>query len=127
MRRSLPLRQLRIIVALALVLAPGAVWAIDPPYEKQMERLSEILGSLYFLAPLCEAGSDDWRAEMADLIALDQPDDDRQQRLYGAFNGGYAAYARLYRDCTPSAREALARLMQEAEKTARDIHARYAE
>ncbi len=39
----------------------------------------------------------------------------------------YAAYARLYRTCTISASEALTRLLVEAEKTARDIHSRYAE
>ena len=35
-----------------------------------MERLSEIMGSLYFLQPLCETTTDDWRAEMDDLITL---------------------------------------------------------
>jgi uncharacterized protein (TIGR02301 family) len=64
---------------------------------------------------------------MAALIALDQPDDDRRQRLAGAFNGGYTAYARLYRSCTDSALEALTRLLVEAEQTARDIHTRFAQ
>ncbi|MBN9310344.1 MAG: TIGR02301 family protein [Devosia sp.] len=109
-------------------LAAGPVRAVDPPYQADMERLSEILGSLYFLGPLCrpELGTD-WRAQMADLINLDEPDDDRRQRLTGAFNAGYEAYARLYRVCTTSADEAMTRLLVEAEKTARDIHARYAE
>jgi uncharacterized protein (TIGR02301 family) len=92
-----------------------------------MERLAEILGSLYFLQPLCDKGTQDWRAEMADLIALDEPDDDRRQRLTGAFNGGYEAYARLHRACTGAARAALTRLLIEAETVARDIHARFAE
>ncbi|MBL8591128.1 MAG: TIGR02301 family protein [Devosia sp.] len=121
------LRPLRIaLVALLLAVAPAR--AIDPPYQAEMERLSEILGSLYFLNPLCKpsAGSD-WRGEMADLIALDEPDDDRRQRLTGAFNAGYEAYARLYRVCTVSAEQAMSRLLVEAEKTARDIHSRYAE
>jgi uncharacterized protein (TIGR02301 family) len=121
------LRPLRIaLIALLLAVAPAR--AIDPPYQAEMERLSEILGSLYFLNPLCkpDAGSD-WRGEMADLIALDEPDDDRKQRLTGAFNSGYEAYARLYRVCTVSAEQAMSRLLVEAEKTARDIHSRYAE
>lgn len=121
------LRPLRIaLVALLLAVAPAR--AVDPPYQAEMERLSEILGSLYFLNPLCKpsAGSD-WRGEMADLIALDEPDDDRKQRLTGAFNAGYEAYARLYRVCTVSAEQAMSRLLVEAEKTARDIHSRYAE
>lgn len=112
-------------LALGLSISPAA--AIDPPYQPQMERLAEILGSLYFLQPMCQPGVEDWRAQMAELIMLDQPDEDRRQRLAGAFNEGYEAYARLYRVCTVSAAEALTRLLLEAEQTARDIHSRYAE
>jgi uncharacterized protein (TIGR02301 family) len=108
--------------------APQTVLAVDPPYEPQMEHLAEVLGSLYFLNPLCRPGGGaDWRDQLSQLVQLDQPDDDRQQRLYGAFNAGYEAYARLYRTCTPSASEALARLLIDASATARDIHTRYAE
>ena len=122
------LRQLRVLAHRA-----GPAWhrarrlAIDPPYQRQMERLAEIMGSLYFLQPLCNAGTEDWRAQMAELINLDEPDEDRRQRLAGAFNGGYTAFARFHRACTPAAREALTRLLVEAEQTARDIHARFAE
>lgn len=115
-------RSLAVIVALT-----SSVSAIDPPYQAEMERLSEILGSLYFLQPLCQPGLEDWRTQMADLIASDEPDEDRRQRLAGAFNAGYDAYARLYRVCTTSASEALTRLLVEAERTARDLHSRYAE
>jgi uncharacterized protein (TIGR02301 family) len=117
-----------LLLPLCLVAFSMPARAVDPPYQGEMERLAEILGSLYFLQPLCRPGGpDDWRAEMAELIALDQPDEDRRQRLAGAFNGGYGSYARLYRSCTDSASEALVRLLMDAEKTARDIHARYAE
>src|SRR5690606_34912340 len=116
------LRPALVVSALLAFAAPAQ--AIDPPYQPQMQRLAEILGSLYFLNPLCGEATTDWRAQMADLVTLDQPDEDRQQRLYGAFNGGYQAFARLYRSCTPSAEEALTRLLIEAEATARDIHAR---
>lgn len=111
-----------------LLLTAVPARAVDPPYQGAMERLAEILGSLYFLTPLCRiADAADWRAEMGDLIALDQPDEDRRQRLAGAFNAGYSAYSRLYRLCTVSASEALTRLLVEAEETAREIHTRYAE
>lgn len=120
------LRQAAIALLFALVAATPAV-AIDPPYQRQMERLAEIMGSLYFLQPLCNAGNEDWRAQMAELIALDDPDEDRRQRLAGAFNSGYTAFARFHRACTPAAREALTRLLVEAERTARDIHTRFAE
>lgn len=124
--RSMRLRLSVLALAASFALAHPAA-AIDPPYEPQMERLAEIMGSLYFLAPICSDSKVDWRAELADLVTKDQPDEDRQQRLYGAFNGGYQAFARLYRACTPSAEEALTRLLMEAETTARDIHTRFAE
>ena len=114
-------------IAVLLLLGTGPSLAIDPPYQRQMERLAEIMGSLYFLQPLCQAGTEDWRAQMAELITLDEPDEDRRQRLAGAFNLGYTAYSRTHHACTPGAREALTRLLVEAESTARDIHTRFAE
>jgi uncharacterized protein (TIGR02301 family) len=118
----------KLALAMALAAAPVTpALAIDPLYQPEMERLAEILGSLYFLQPLCAPGLEDWRSQMAELIVLDKPDEDRRQRLAGAFNSGYSAYARLYRVCTTSADEALARLLAEAERIAREIHSRYAE
>jgi uncharacterized protein (TIGR02301 family) len=114
------------ILALALLLATPAL-AVDPLYQRQMERLAEIMGSLYYLQPLCNAGDEDWRAQAAELIALDEPDEDRRQRLAGAFNTGYTAFSRFHRHCTPSSQEALARLLTEAQRLARDIHTRFAE
>lgn len=101
--------------------------AIDPLYQRQMERLTEIMGSLYFLEPLCQTGTEDWRVQAAELIALDEPDNDRRQRLAGAFNTGYSAFSRLHRQCTPSSRAALTRLLDEAQRLAREIHTRFAE
>ncbi len=115
------------LLAALLIALPLPAAAIDPPYQGQMERLSEIMGSLYFLEPLCRTSTEDWRQQMAELISLDDPDEDRRQRLAGAFNSGYTAFARFYVACTPSAREAIARLLVEAEQTARDIHQRFAE
>ncbi|NGP17491.1 TIGR02301 family protein [Devosia aurantiaca] len=118
----------RLLTALVLAISLTApALAIDPPYQRQMERLAEIMGSLYYLQPLCEAGVEDWREQMGELIALDEPDDDRRQRLAGAFNGGYTAFSRFHKQCTPASREALTRLLTEAQKLAREIHTRFAE
>jgi len=118
---------LRAALFAAALSCPGAALAVDPPYQAQMERLAGAMGSLYFLQPLCGHSEIDWRAEMADLIALDEPEADREARLAGAFNAGYEAYARFYRSCTESAREAMRRLLIQGEEAARDIHSRYAE
>lgn len=109
------------------VLFTTPTFAIDPLYQRQMERLTEIMGSLYFLEPLCGGGVEDWRAEAEELITLDEPDDDRRQRLAGAFNTGYTAFSRFHRQCTPASQEALSRLLREAHRLARDIHTRFAE
>ena len=122
----LPLLRLLAGLVLALALAAPAL-AVDPPYQRQMERLAEIMGSLYFLQPLCKTGNEDWRAQMAELIELDEPDDDRRQRLAGAFNGGYTAFSRFHKQCTPASREALSRLLSEAQRLSREIHTRFAE
>lgn len=125
LRRLLhPLRAAVLVLGLAL---PFPVLAVDPPYQAQMERLAEILGSLYILAPMCGHTEIDWRDQVAELISLDEPDADRRARLVGAFNAGYEAYARLHRACTPSAEAAIALLLSEGETLARDIHSRYAE
>ena len=130
--KSLHSVRIRAILGAAVVAAavggmPQSAQAIDPLYQPQMERLAEIMGSLYFLEPLCKAGGVDWRAQMEGLITADEPDEDRRQRLAGSFNSGYTSFSRLYQSCTASASEALNRLLAEAEKTARDIHSRYAE
>jgi len=119
-------RRLPLILAF-LALSGAPAFAVDPLYQPEMERLAEVMGSLYFLDPLCEGRDIDWRGQMQDLIIADEPDEDRRERLAGAFNSGYTAFSRLYRSCTSSAHEALTRLLVEARQTAQDIHARYAE
>ncbi|SFV36197.1 TIGR02301 family protein [Devosia crocina] len=117
----------RLPLLFALMLLATPALAIDPPYQRQMERLAEVMGSLYYLQPLCKTGSEDWRAQMSELIALDEPEEDRRQRLAGAFNTGYTGYARMHTHCTPASREALTRLLGEALQLARSIHTRFAE
>ena len=128
MRLSSVVRHFAPVVAIAAALgAAQPAQTADPLYQGEMSRLLEIMGSLYFLEPLCGEHTADWRKQAADLVALDAPDPDREQRLYGAFNTGYEDYARLYRQCTVAAHEAMARLFDEAEERANDIHSRYAE
>ena len=79
-------------------------------------------------APDC-AEPGEFRAPGSRAPSFDGPGDWRWFCLehVRAFNSGYEAYARLYRVCTVSAEQAMSRLLVEAEKTARDIHSRYAE
>jgi uncharacterized protein (TIGR02301 family) len=97
-----------------------------PPYDQQLLRLSEILGSVHYLRKLCGSGEGDtWREQMQALIDSEQPDLDRRARMIDRFNRGYDSYRAVYRSCTPSANVVVERYLEEGAKIARDITARY--
>ncbi|MEW6255927.1 MAG: TIGR02301 family protein [Pseudomonadota bacterium] len=123
MSRALP------AVLLALVLAGPAAAAegSTPPYETDLLRLAELLGGLHYLRPLCgmTAEQQSWRGEMQALIDAEQPSEARRGKLIAAFNQGYGSYAQVYRSCTPSAAQAVARQLDEGARLAHDIVVRY--
>lgn len=103
--------------------------AVEPPpapYEKELLRLAEIMGSLALLRPLCSApDSREWAQRMQVLLEAEGTTPGRRERLAGAYNKGYQAYALTYRVCTPSAQEASIRFLAEGEQLARNITGRY--
>lgn len=103
--------------------------AVEPPpapYEKELLRLAEIMGSLALLRPLCSApDAREWAQRMQVLLEAEGTTPGRRERLAGAYNKGYQAYALTYRVCTPSAQEASARFIREGEQLARNITSRY--
>ncbi|HEY8262312.1 MAG TPA: TIGR02301 family protein [Methylosinus sp.] len=97
-----------------------------PPYEPQLLRLSEILGALSFLRDLCgEADGEEWRAKMSSLLDAEAKFGQRRSRLTGAFNRGFHGYETTYRSCTPNARSAIARYLDEGGRIAHEIAYRY--
>ncbi|MEE1610229.1 TIGR02301 family protein [Microvirga sp. CF3016] len=103
--------------------------AVEPPpapYEKELLRLAEIMGSLALLRPLCSAPDGrEWAQRMQVLLEAEGTTPGRRERLAGAYNKGYQAYALTYRVCTPSAQEASVRFLAEGEQLARNITGRY--
>ncbi|UVF18541.1 TIGR02301 family protein [Microvirga terrae] len=96
------------------------------PYEKELLRLAEIMGSLAMLRPLCSApDGSEWNRRMQVLLEAEGTTPGRRERLAGAYNKGYQAYALTYRVCTPSAQEASVRFLSEGEQLARNITGRY--
>jgi uncharacterized protein (TIGR02301 family) len=97
-----------------------------PPYEDQLLRLSEILGALSYLRPLCdnEDGSV-WRDQMHELLVSEDPDAPRRERLVNRFNRGYESFKSVYIACTPAAKLATERYLGEGVKLTADITARY--
>ena len=99
---------------------------IDLPYEPELLKLSEVMGSLAFLRELCTGSAEPlWRERMAALIDSEGRSAARKARLAGAWNRGFRAYALVYRSCTPSAREALVRLAREGDTLAATLAGRF--
>jgi uncharacterized protein (TIGR02301 family) len=96
------------------------------PYEPELLRLAQIIGSLAFLRDLC--GDQDgaaWRAKMTALLTSMGDSEDRREKLAGAFNKGFRDYELIYRSCTPNARIVVSRYLSEGEKLAHEIQSRY--
>ena len=97
------------------------------PYDRDLQRLSEILGSLHFLRGICGSNEGQkWRNEAQALIEAEAPVGERRNQMVASFNRGYRAFQQSYRTCTPAANFAIRRYLDEGAKIARDITARYA-
>jgi uncharacterized protein (TIGR02301 family) len=100
---------------------------IPAPYDRDLQRLSEILGSLHFLRGICGANEGQkWRNEAQMLIDTEAPAGERRDVMIASFNRGYRAFQQSYRTCTPAADFAIRRYLAEGAKIAREITARYA-
>ncbi|WP_395516792.1 TIGR02301 family protein [Pseudorhizobium flavum] len=96
------------------------------PYDQQLSRLAEILGSLHYLRTLCGETSDDWRTAMQDLLNADtESEPKRRERLTAAFNRGYRSFAAVHTTCTDAARTAEERHRNEGATLAGEIAARF--
>lgn len=97
-----------------------------PPYEPQMLRLSELMGALAFLHPLCGGeGEAEWRGRMTALINAEAPPPQRRERLAGAYNRGYREYSVTYRRCTPAAETIISRSLNEGGRLTRELAGRF--
>ena len=126
------------VLALVLAFAQGAPAAKPaptpsptprveaPPYEGDLLRLGELMGALAYLRELCHDGDGaEFRAKMAQLIQSDPRPQEAKDQLAGAFNRGFEGYRTTYRVCTANARDAIAAYLDETQRLARDVAARY--
>lgn len=101
--------------------------ALPAPYEADLVRLSEVLGGVHYLRPLCghEGEQSLWRDEMEAVLEAEEPEEALRRRLVDAFNRGYESFRAVYRTCTPAATVAAERYLQEGVKLSAEITARY--
>lgn len=123
-----PLRKLLTTLALLLCVAlPARAQTPPAPFDGDLARLAEIMGSLHYLRAICGANEGQkWRNEMQALLDAEAPDGDRRRKIVASFNRGYRGFQQTYRTCTPAADLAIRRYLDEGAKIARDITARYA-
>jgi uncharacterized protein (TIGR02301 family) len=86
----------------------------DRPYDAQLMRLAELLGSVHYLRELC-GGNDGqtWRNQMKELVQSEGSTALRRARLVESFNKGYRSYARTYRSCTQPAQTAIGHFLEQ--------------
>ena len=97
------------------------------PFDGDLLRLAEILGTLHYLRGICGTNEGPkWRNEMQALIDAETPSGDRRSRMIAGFNRGYNGFQQTYRTCTPAASVAISRYIEEGSKISRDLTARYA-
>jgi uncharacterized protein (TIGR02301 family) len=97
-------------ILLCLALPARAQDAVSTPFDGELQRLAEILGSLQYLRTVCAANEGQkWRNEMQALIDAEAPGGERRRKIIASFNRGYRGYQQTYRTCTPAADVAIRR------------------
>ena len=125
--KYLPRYFLAALIVFACLSGPARTQDAAAPFDGDLQRLAEILGTLHYLRGICgsnEGGK--WRNEMQALIDAETPSGDRRARMIAGFNRGYNGFQQTYRTCTPAASVAIRRYIEEGSKISRDLTARYA-
>ena len=118
---------LALLLVFSLLCGPLRAEDAAAPFDADLQRLAEILGTLHYLRGICgsnEGGK--WRNQMQALIDAETPSGDRRARMIAGFNRGYNGFQQTYRTCTPAATVAIRRYIEEGSKISRDLTARYA-
>jgi len=127
MDRLMPKRLLAALCLVACLSFAARAEDAAAPFDGDLQRLAEILGTLHYLRGIC--GSNEgakWRNQMQALIDAETPSGDRRSRMIASFNRGYNGFQQTYRTCTPAALVAIRRYIDEGSKISRDLTARYA-
>lgn len=99
---------------------------LPPAYDEQLNRLSEVLGSLHYLRTLCGANEGQkWRNEMQEIVVAEAADKNQKEIMIARFNRGFRSYREIYRKCTPAASQAAAEHLREGVKLASEIPSRF--
>src|SRR5207302_9751293 len=97
-----------LLVLAASGIAPARAQDAAAPFDPDLLRLAEILGSLHYLRAICGSNEGQkWRNQMQALVDAETPGGDRRARMIASFNRGYRGFQQTYRACTPAANTAI--------------------
>lgn len=122
---ALAARLIPLFLGALLLTSAHTARAAESPFEGQLIRLAEILGSLHYLRNLCGESGYEWRDRMQALLDAEDPGEERRARFVASFNRGYRTFESTYASCTDSAIEAISRYMKEGEALTRDTATRF--
>ena len=81
-------------ILLCLALPARAAEGDPAPFDADLQRLAEILGSLQYLRAVCGANEGQkWRNEMQALIDAEAPNGERRRKIVASFNRGYRGFS----------------------------------
>ncbi len=91
-------------------------------YERNLLRLSEILGAIHHLRAICNANEGQlWRKKMVELLETEAPSPQRRAALVGRFNQGYRSYQLSFATCTKKATSKVQKFVKEGAALATTI------
>jgi uncharacterized protein (TIGR02301 family) len=97
------------------------------PFEADLARLAELMGTLTFMNELCgdAEGASAWREKMSALLDSEGRTGPRADRLTGSYNRGFRGYQFTYRTCTSAARAVIERSLVEGQTLTQALASRY--
>jgi uncharacterized protein (TIGR02301 family) len=110
---------------------PAPVEGPPPPFQPQLLKLAETMGSIAFLADLCpdlHAPGEDgtmWRGKAANLAEAEANGPRLKGLLAGAYNRGYLSYEVNYQACTEAAKLSFVRDLAAINTLAAELARRY--
>jgi uncharacterized protein (TIGR02301 family) len=96
------------------------------PYEKEILRLSQILGAMHYLNKICPANvNKNWRGSMGNIINNERASGKYRGKLTAYYNRGFKAYQITYKTCTDNAKHVINQYTNEGAELAKSIIIRY--
>ncbi len=91
-------------------------------YERNLLRLSQILGAIHHLREVCNANEGQlWRKKMVELLETEAPTPQRRALLVDKFNQGYRGHQLAFPACTKKATARIRKFVKEGAALATKI------